>query len=427
MSKFAEYRSQTKFELPETMQAAVVSGAGFENLACREVPIPQVGPNQLLARVDAAGVCTSILKLIAQGDKHTFINGWDLEKFPIILGDEGSVTVVKVGENITDQYKQGQRFGVQPAVDVAPINHRERYKNNAEGMFKCAVGYTLGGNLAQYILIPEEVLEGQCLMPLPSDEMSYFGVSMAEPISCICSAQERNYHIHKAGPHASRQPKLGLLEGGTTVIVGAGGMGLMHLEMAMRYRPKTIIVSDLVEEKLEKALSLVGEKAKGLGIDLITTLPDKIEATLKKASQGKGADDIILAVGVQPVQQHALTMLGKGGVANLFGGLPKGKNMLQIDAIAVHYDEIKLVGSSGGEPSDLKVALDAIASGDIDAGNYVYAIGSLKHVPQALQMIAENKTDGKIIIYPHAEIDELMPVTYWDAQKEKDYLNERLS
>ena len=82
------------------MQAVVLSGIGPGNLSCQEIPVPQVGPNQLLARVDAAGVCSSILKVLSQGSKHTFLNGWNLEQFPIILGDEGAVTLVKVGENL---------------------------------------------------------------------------------------------------------------------------------------------------------------------------------------------------------------------------------------------------------------------------------------------------------------------------------------
>lgn len=426
MGKYETYRDRNQFEIPPTMQAAVLSGVGLENLSCREVPVPIPGGDQLLCRVDAAGVCTSILKLLAQGPKHTFLNGWDLQLYPLILGDEGSVTVAVVGENLTDQYAPGQRFAIQPAVDVAPIIHRERYNNSAGGMKKCAVGYTLGGNLAQYILIQEEVLTGQCLLPLPNDEMPYFAVSMAEPISCICSAQERNYHIHKSGPHGQRQPKLGLLEGGTTVIIGAGPMGLMHLEMAMRFRPRNLIISDVIPDKLDHARRLVGDKAKRLGIELITAAAAELADTLRRVTNGGGADDMILAVGIQPVQQKALELLGTGGVANLFGGLPRGENMLQIDAIAVHYDEIKVVGSSGGEPSDLSAALEAIAGGHIDAGNYVHAIGSIKHVPQVLGMIQENKVDGKVIIYPHAEIDELLPADHWDKRNEEQYLQEHL-
>ena len=427
MGRFEQFQQIDTHEVPSTMKAVVVNGTGFDKVHCCEVPVPTPGANQLLCRVDAAGVCTSIIKLLGQGPAHTFINGWDLEKFPIILGDEGAVTVVKVGDNLKDQYRLGERFAIQPAVDVAPINHRERYTNNAKGMNKCAVGYTLGGNLAQYILIQEEVLRGECLLPLPKDEMPYFAVSMAEPISCICSAQDRQIHIHKAGPFAKREPRLGLLAGGTTVVIGAGAMGLMHAEMAMRFAPKNLIIADILPDRLEKAKTILTEKATRLGVNLITVHSDALRTALDEASGQKGADDIILAVGIQQVQQDALTLLGKGGVANLFGGLPRGKHMLQTDAIAVHYNEIKLVGSSGGEPSDLVDALNAIATGDIDPGNFVYGIGSLRHVPRVLEMIRDRQVDGKVIVYPHAEIDELTPVEHWSPEDERKYLDERLS
>ncbi|MFA5864821.1 MAG: alcohol dehydrogenase catalytic domain-containing protein [Phycisphaerae bacterium] len=426
MNKLTVYRDVKEIIVPETMTAVVCCGVGFENVKVVQVPVPAVGDNQLLCRVDAAGVCTSILKLVSQGSKHTFLNGWDVEKFPVILGDEGSVTVVKAGKNLAGQYKAGQRFAIQPAVDVAPICHRERYNNNAAGMNKCAVGYTLNGNLAEYILIQEEVLQGQCLLPLPDETLSYFAVSMGEPISCVYSAQERQFHIYKESPFAPRVPKLGLLPGGTAVVIGAGSMGRMHLEMAMRFRPRNLIVADLIQERLDMAIRTVGTKAKGLGINLMAVNGAKLKETLASVTNGAGADDIILAVGVQPVQQGALELLGKGGVANLFGGLPKGKNILQIDAIKVHYDEIKVVGSSGGEPSDLKATLAAIARNDIDPGNYVCGIGSLRHAPAVLKMIEEAKVDGKVILYPHADVQELQFVDYWEKDKEEEFLKVNL-
>ena len=71
-------------------------------------------------RVDAAGVCTSNLKLITQGEEHVFLNGCDLRSFPVILGDEGVLTVVRVGKKLRDRYIPGQRFAVQPVADVPP-------------------------------------------------------------------------------------------------------------------------------------------------------------------------------------------------------------------------------------------------------------------------------------------------------------------
>ena len=199
-------------QAPSDMLAARLHGVGLENLRVERVPVPQPNDNQLLARVDAAGVCSSTLKLIAQGSDHTFLNGWDLTRFPIQLGDEGCVTIVAVGKNLDNRFAVGQRYCIQPAVDHPPINHCERYRDGGKGMTKVAVGYTLPGHLAQYILVTEEVIAAGCLLPLPDQDMPYFAAGLAEPISCVISAQDRHLHIHQRAPDAPREPKLGLLQ-----------------------------------------------------------------------------------------------------------------------------------------------------------------------------------------------------------------------
>jgi len=154
--------------IPQTMLAVRLHGTGFENLRVEEVPVPVPNDDQLLVRVDAAGVCASNLKLLAQGSAHPLVNGWDLTRFPIQLGDEGCVTVMAAGRDVHDRYPAGARFVIQPAVDHAPIRHRERYRQHAEGMEKVAVGYTLPGHLAQYTLATEEILAAGCLLPFPT-------------------------------------------------------------------------------------------------------------------------------------------------------------------------------------------------------------------------------------------------------------------
>ena len=75
--------------IPNTMRALVLEGTGFEHLKIQEVPVPRPGPRQMLARVDAAGICTSNIKLVQQGPNHSMLYGWDITKHPLILGDEG--------------------------------------------------------------------------------------------------------------------------------------------------------------------------------------------------------------------------------------------------------------------------------------------------------------------------------------------------
>ena len=101
MSRLEHYKHVIEpGSVPETMKAVVLAGTGFDHLQITTVPVPRPGPDQLLARVDAAGVCTSILKIMDQGKNHPYFNGWDPHRYPVILGDEGSVTLVEVGENL---------------------------------------------------------------------------------------------------------------------------------------------------------------------------------------------------------------------------------------------------------------------------------------------------------------------------------------
>jgi threonine dehydrogenase-like Zn-dependent dehydrogenase len=179
-----------------------------------------------------------------------------------------------------------------------------------------------------------------------------------------------------------------------------------------------------MKERLDRAVMTIGQKAKAKGVNLVCVTPDKLHDTVRNVSKGKGADDVILAVGVRPVQQDALKLLADGGVANLFGGLPKGQHILELDALAVHYREIKIVGSSGGEPSDMVASLDAVAKGVLDAGSYVAAVGSLDNAVTVLNMIKEGKMDGKAILYPHIRSMPLRPVEYWSGADEKKLLKE---
>ena len=84
------------------------------------------------------------------------------------------------------------------------------------------------------------------------------------------------------------------------------------------------------------------------------------------------AQTVSIAVGIQAVQQNALGLLHRA-VWQIFSAACRNKHLLELDALTVHYQEIKIVGSSGGDPSDMAATLKAIADNDIDAGNYVAA------------------------------------------------------
>ena len=410
--------------VPDTMTAVRLHGRGFENLRVDRVPVPRANDDQVLVRVDAAGVCSSILKLVAQGSDHTFINGWDLGRHPIIIGDEGCVTVVEAGKNVAGRYPVGGRYTTQPAVDHPPINHRERYRDNGEGMFKVAVGYSLPGHMAQYMLVPEEVIAAGCLVPLPSDDIPFFAGALCEPFSCVISAQDRHVHILQADPTARRVPKLGLLEGGVTLVVGAGPMGRMHAEAALRFKLSHLLVVDIAPERLDWIRRVLTPKAQAVGTDLQAVLSNERAEALRRAGNGRGADDIIVAVGHRGVQIEAQQWLARGGVLNLFGGLKRGEHVIELDSLRVHYDEIKLAGSSGGAPSDVIEALRMIQADAFDPGLHLAMAGSIDQFPKALDLVKNTATDGKIVLYPHIATTELTPTTDWGRDEERQFLAE---
>jgi len=412
---------EPEFALPATMQALRLCGASMESLHLDEVPVPKPGPGQLLARVDACIACASDNKIIDQAGEHTLMYGWDLSRYPVPIGHEGCVTVVAPGEGLAAEYAAGARFAVQPAIPSGPKHHRDRYRGNAAGVEKIAIGYTLDGLFAEYVLITEEVIETGCLLPLPDPRMPYFAAALAEPLSCVVSAQEHSVHILKESPTQPRRAHLGMKPGGIVVVLGAGPMGRTHVEVALSSRPATIIVSEPIEARLAKLREDVDEKARRVGVRMLYTEPGSFESVLAAESGGRGADDVIVALGIAKLQEQSLTWLAPGGVANFFGGAKAGEHMIAVDARRIHYDSIAAVGSSGGDPSDIAKALSLLAGGAIDAGNYIAAAGGLDAARDLVQAVREQRLEGKGVIYPHTRAP-LREVDDWDRERETRFL-----
>jgi threonine dehydrogenase-like Zn-dependent dehydrogenase len=416
--------TKTTNHLPQEMRALVLDGVGFEHLAIRNVPVPIAGPHQLLGRVEAAGICTSLIKLIEQGPDHKLMYGWDVSRFPAILGDEGVVSLVEIGEALRDRYRIGERYVVQPAVDHPPVNHRERYRHSSKGVNKVAVGYTLAGHLAEYLLIPEEVLRAGCLLSVPTPHLPFAHAAMSEPLSCVVSAQEHHMHLAQRSPLAPREAVKGLKKDGVVVIIGAGVMGRMHVDLAFGWRPRAIVVADFVAGRLEKVRNLFAARAEKAGVTLqaINVSDNSLEQAVDELTEHCGADDIIVAVGSKRAIESAQALTGPGAVLDLFGGLKKGDDIVGLDSSAVHYKEINVTGSSGGSPWDVARTLELIAAEKIDAGAHITRIGDLEHAIEFLEMVKAQQIDGKAVVYPHRRTEKILSVASWSAADECDYL-----
>jgi L-iditol 2-dehydrogenase len=405
------------------MRALVLDGIGFAHLHVRRVPTPRPGPRQMLARVDAAGICTSLIKLVEQGPDHKQLYGWDLERFPLILGDEGAVTLVEVGKELKGRFHPGERHVIQPAITHPPINHPERYRDGGRGVVKVSVGYTLPGHLAEYILITEETLAAGCLLPIRDPAFPFAHAALSEPLSCCVSAQDHHVHLVQETPLGPRQVVKGLKPGGVTVVIGAGAMGRMHVDLALSYRPRAILVADLAEGRLELVKTLLGPRARKAGVQLQVVNPAEVDLNdqVNELTNYRGADDVIVAVGSKKAIETAQSLVARGAVLDLFGGLKKGEDVIGLDTGIVHYKEINVTGSSGGSPWDIARTLELMLSGEIDAASHITRIGDLEHSIEFLRMIMTQEIDGKAVVYPHRRSAEIRAVRSWSAQDEAEY------
>ena len=318
--KYHAYRSLS-YSLPEKSWAWNLYGAGLENMGRGGEPepfsIPEPNDDQLLVRIDSIGVCFSDVKILKQGGSHPKLYNRDLSVEPTRLGHEVALTIVKVGKNLQDKYKQGQRLAVQPDI----------YQQGKS----TAYGYTIPGGLIQYHLIGDEVLKtdaGACLLPV-EEEMGYAESSLLEPWGCVMAAY-------------TQRRRLTPRQGGIMWIIGQPGDRTEYTFSTGLDCPAVIVLTDVPD--CVKALA-ASTPARIVERDGLT--PADYETLSKEVTNGVGFDDI---VGLQPssagVVSRMARFIARRGTCNLLGTRPLD-GLVQVDLGRLHYDYIAFLGNRG--------------------------------------------------------------------------------
>ena len=181
------------------MKTKAVRLYGQSDLRLEEFELPEIKDDEILARVVSDSICMSSYKAAIQGANHKRVPN-DIDQNPIIIGHEFCGDIVKVGSKWAHKFKEGSKFGIQPAMNL---------KENPY----IAPGYSykhIGGD-ATYIIIPNEVMESDCLIPYEGE--SYFKASLAEPMSCIIAGYHENYHsVYENHTHEMGIKKVALLQ-----------------------------------------------------------------------------------------------------------------------------------------------------------------------------------------------------------------------
>jgi len=320
-----------------------------------------------------------------------------------MMGHEFCGEILEVGSKWADRYQPGQRFTIQPALN---------YKGSLD-----APGYSyqyIGGN-ATKIIIPNEVMEMDCLLPYNGD--SYFMGSLAEPMSCIVGTFHAMYHM-KQGSYVHQ---MGIVEGGNmAVLAGAGPMGLGTIDYALHNprRPAVLVVTDIDKQRLQRAAGLFPpEEAQKAGVKLIYLDTSSVEdpvAHMMELTGGEGYHDVMVMAPVRPLVEQGGEILAKDGCLNFFAGPNAPDFKALMNFYNVHYLGHHVVGTSGGNTDDLKESLEMMEQKLLNPAGMITHIGGMNAVPETVISLPEIP-GGKKLIYNHID----MPLTAIEDFAEK--------
>jgi L-sorbose 1-phosphate reductase len=374
------------------MKTRAVRLYGKNDLRLEEFELPEIKDDEILVEVVSDSICMSTYKAAIQGPDHKRVPK-DVDKNPIIVGHEFAGNIVKVGAMWKDQFKEGEKFAQQPALN---------YKGS---MASPGYSYKYFGGDATYMIIPHEVMELGCLLDYKGE--AYYEASLAEPMSCIIGAFHAAFHTTMG----SYEHKMGIVPGGKMALLAATGpMGLGAIEYIINCdrKPSLLVVTDIDEKRIEKAKAMFSEEKvaeKGVKIVFVNTRNiEDVPAYLKELSGGTGYDDVFAYAPVKSVVEQADKILGRDGCLNFFAGPTDTKFSGELNYYNVHYASTHVIGTTGGNTNDLIESLKMTEAGLINPAVMVTHIGGLDSAAEATLNLPK-LPGGKKLIYTGIDME----------------------
>jgi len=332
------------------MRAVVIDAPG--RIRVDNVPDPTPRPNEVLVRVGACGICGT--------DLHIIDGESPLARYPVIPGHEFAGEVVALGYDIAQSNGNGEgnitvgsRVAIDPNLycghcDFCRTGHENLCLNYA------ALGVTMNGAIAQCVAVP---MSSAYLLP---DTMSLREGALIEPVSCAV------HGMHSLNPRS----------GDTFLIVGAGTMGLLLLQLALRGGASRVAMVDVNMQRLASAEELGATR----------TYKD-IERAL--ADESLGFNCVIDATGVPAVIENAFMAVKRGGKFMVFG-VASNEARISLSPFRIYNDEITIMGSMAILFS-FQAALDLISSGVINTQAMLTEALPLQDFSRALDMVRKGQ------------------------------------
>ncbi len=334
------------------MLAAVFRGP--EELEVTEIETPEAGPGEVLVKVGANTVCGTDVRIL-RGEKTRGIS------HPVVLGHELAGHIAGIGRGVRG-YETGAPVVLAPVIYCLRCYFCKRGMENL-CLNKKIVGNIVDGGLAEYVRIPADAVKAGNLF-VAGEDLPPEHLALAEPLACCVNGRE-NYRVDVDD---------------VVLVMGAGPIGLFHLQLALLSGARTVIVSNRSEARRNFAKEL------GAAVTVDPTSEDLAEVVAEH-TEGMGADATVICVGRPQLVNDALRMTRKGGRVNVFAGL-SGEGWSEVEANLVHYNELVVTGASDSRRRDFDTALRLIETGRVEVEKMVTHRFPLPEAEKAIETSA---------------------------------------
>ena len=359
-------QNQQDLTVPTTMRAAVYRG--INDVRVETIPVPEIGPGEVLVKIHTCGICGTDLKKIHIGSHST----------PRIFGHEMSGTVVRVGDDVSS-FAVGDRVMAYHHIPCGECYYCRKQTFAQCEVYKkvgCTAGFApSGGGFAEYIRVMDWIVQGG-LVKIP-DSVPFEQAAFIEPVNTC----------YKAIQLLNLQPDE------TVLVIGQGSIGILLAALA-RKTGATVLTSDLYPERHAVAAEF--------GLDHPLDARGDVVAAAKKATEGRGADVALLAVGGDALIKVAMDAIRPGGRVMLFAATQHGE--APFDPAAVCMDEKTLMGSYSSSVAIndevAELVLDGYGNG-FDLTQLISHRFSLEDAVAAIDLASHPQADSlKIVIQP---------------------------
>ncbi|MEZ7136582.1 zinc-binding dehydrogenase [Komagataeibacter sp. SM21] len=341
----------------ETMQAAVLVTPG--HFEVRDVPIPETGPDDVLVQVDRCGICGT--------DVHIFQGHYVADRLPFIPGHEFTGTLARIGGRVS-----GLHVGQRVVADIN-IGCGHCYFCRRNEILNCPemrqIGIHRDGGFAQYVSVP-----GRQIIPA-SDDTPAEVLALTEPVACVVRAAR----------------KAGVGFGQSVVVLGAGPVGNLHIQMMRLVGAAPVIAVELSPERARLAARA--------GADVVITDPERVVDTVRAHTGGRGADVVIESIGLPALYARAFDLIRPGGHVAAFG-ITGPDDTIALGILDMILKETSIKGSVAGMGQDMHDALTLLQHGRFMVEPFTQAVVPLEQIQSAFDTLKDRPEILKVQIAP---------------------------